>query len=171
VGQGVETLDLLVQNSPSGTDYSIVSVIVNVGIDGGTPNYPNITGGDVTVSGTLFASNNNGNQQTEFSNQVWKFQTITSSGTVQLNTGQQNTLVQLTIDTTGSLGDYTLNLTTGAGDSHFHLADNSLVTIPFSGTITVVPEPNAGVAIGCVLLGAVAFLRRNWLRSSGLGSH
>jgi hypothetical protein len=165
VNQSSQFLDLLVSNPSGGTAYNIVSLNLNIEVDGSTPNYPSITSLDVTVPGTIFASNNTGNQSSKFSDQIWNASAITQNGTVQFSPGQQYTLVHIGLDTTASLGNYTLNLTSPQGDTHFNLDSATQVSIPFSGTLTVVPEVNATFPAALALAAFAIFWR--WQRARG----
>jgi PEP-CTERM motif len=140
--QGAGALDFYVQ---VGDGYPTVP--------GSTRNGPNITSVDI-VSGTLFASNNDGGQFGSISDpQHWYRGVLTLSGTVS----GDGVLATLKVDTTGfTEGTWALSVK-DALNGPTTLYDASLDPIPANitdGFITVVPEPATyGLAIGVLLMG------------------
>jgi len=106
-----QTVQILVTNSSPGGQFPISGADVNVEVsDGGPANGgtvgPQLTSADL-VTGTIFAANNNGQQNITNQSQVYEGAITTSSGTVNAN----GLLASLTLDTTSiSPGIYSLKL-------------------------------------------------------------
>jgi hypothetical protein len=135
---------------------------------GGTIAAPIIVAVDITGPGTIFESNNTGNQGFIYNDQIAERFTLTASGWVEPNaTG--NLLAFVTLDTTGfGPGSWHFGIS-GAFDGLFYpssLAGSQYPPlgsgnfVPFTladGSITIVPEPST---IGMCLCGAVLLATR-----------
>jgi hypothetical protein len=129
-------------------------------VPGSTSNGPNITSVDI-VTGTLFASNNDGGQFGAISDpQRWYRGVLTQPNTTVSGSG---TLATLKIDTTGfTSGSWTLNVkNVFNGQTTFYDANfNPIAANITDGTISIVPEPSAyGLAMGALVIG-FGFFRR-----------
>lgn len=168
-----QVVNLFIQNTgtTSADDVQVFGISFNVQIaDGSTStSAPNLTGVDI-LTGSVFASNNTGQQNPTMTVHHWNATTTTSSGAATLVHGTTTEIGQLTIDTTGfSSGSWALSLTLYNGGTHyFDNHANPIVPTITDGTITVVPEPNSAVGASCMLLAMVAFLRRKSLCSWAL---
>ena len=158
-GQSVE---LFLEN-PTLAPISFAALNFNLQVaDGATPTpAPNITDVDI-LTGTLFASNNNGQVDAASLVHAWAATTATSSGSVTLAAGASRTLATIQISTLGyDSGSWNFNVgNTFNGATAF--ADASAQTVPVTivdGTISVVPEPASALAVSGVMLGFAVLLR------------
>lgn len=157
-----QTIELTVQNT-GGSAISFSGLNFNIEVPSGAPA---ITGVDL-ITGTLFSSNNDGQLSGTESSTYWGV-SVTTAGSpptsVTLGAGLTAKLATVTFSTGAIGGPWTLAIKDTIGDDTEFLNSvggliSETVTIN-NGTISVVPEPNATLAVAGLLLGVAAVARR-----------
>jgi hypothetical protein len=156
-GQPSTTFDLFVSNS--GGDQSIGGLQLNFQIDvpaGQSATRPKVTAVDA-LGGTIFENDNQsqlGGKVTDFKWEVSVAADFNPPDPI-LPGGQSKKVATITFDTTGvSPGSWIFNLTTAGGATVYQDSSaNDISTTLVNGTLTVVPEINAGALVGLVLVG------------------
>jgi hypothetical protein len=124
---------------------------------GGTTDGPNITDVDIlgtALEPTIFFGNNTGQTTVRNDAQVWSAFTTTSSGTV--NASGLLAIVEIT-----TVGWFTGTWTFALEDTLEGATDFPLIATTITdGSITVVPEPSAGLIVAAGLLGCAVVIRR-----------
>jgi hypothetical protein len=158
-----QTIEFTLENTgASAISYSGLNFNMELPSGGAT-----ITGVDL-ITGTIFQSNNDGQEIPPGNTATFWSVNITTAGNppsiVTLDAGQTTMLATVTLTTGGIGGPFALNLgDTIGGTTEFLNASGLLIpeTVTINdGTLTVVPEPNASLAVAGLLLGAAAFARR-----------
>jgi hypothetical protein len=129
-GDPVAGVNLLVQTGDGG-----------VALGGNAHSAPRIQDVDVTGTGTVFASNNNGHAYDDPpTDQLWQVHTATAAGTV----AAAGVLAYVTVDTTGFVagGSYPLLLGGIAGDPTLNSDFAGVLATVQNGQIVLVPEPS-----------------------------
>jgi len=169
-GQAGQTFDLLVVNSGN-SDVSVGGVQLNIQIDvpgGQSQTRPKMTAIDI-FTGTVFENDNSGPIGGQVNDFQWEIGTIGNFNPPDpfLPANSPSKVATITFDTTGvSPGNWIVSLSTAAGPTTYldPTTGEPLDTGINNGTVTVVPEINAGPVVALVL-GALAIAwRRNQCR-------
>lgn len=179
---GSTTFDVFIKNGGADrTDITGIAFQIQ-SADGGTAaggsvNAPTFSAVDV-VTGTIFKDNNEGNQGPgPIVPQLFEQQTTTtnlpnstpSTVTISNGTSPGSKIASVTVNAAGfSSGTYSMTLNTLNGATKFNTSGGDLTPLNgltlIDGSITVVPEPNAALAIAGVLFGVAMVVR--WKRAS-----
>ena len=152
--------------SNSGAPVPVTGITVNLQTADGGPeagvghsiSAPKIS--DINIlSGTIFASNNNGlSGSGSIVPQVFSRGTLVSSGTVSIPGGASTLVGVVTIDTTGffssPVGGWVLTLNTLNGATLYTTTGADLLPTLVDGHLSIVPEPgDYGIMIGISCIG------------------
>jgi len=138
-----------------GDPVPVTGIGFNVQVaDGGVPAGGRIQGPAITsvdvVTGTVFASNNNGPSGAgSMVPQVYERGTLTSSGSVNLPSGISK-VATVVLDTTGfDSGTFTLTLNTVNDRTHYTTLSGNLRPLLIDGAVTIASPPRVMRIIAC----------------------
>lgn len=159
-----QTIDIMVEN-PTANPVLIAGLNFNLQLGSGGPVIQDVD----LITGTLFASNNQGQVENVTEPDRWASTVVTlpATPTVSLGAFSSAKVATILIDGTGFAagGPWALNLndTFNGSTRYIDSAPDALpniITTITDGTISVVPEPSSSMAVAGLLLGAAAFARR-----------